>query len=174
MVIDHIAIQVDNIKESVDFYCDEFNSSVIYQDDTWAFLQFDNIKLALVIQDEHPYHIAFEVDTMDDDWPMKGKLHRDGSISKYVEDPSGNKIELIEDYIHNIVFIFDSSFVYNDTNFNNLKFIPIENLGIDGDFIESQAFAYLAIRSFLNLPLSFPKTTRCLRPCSGGILVSNY
>ena len=59
-------------------------------------------------------------------------------------------------------------------NFNNLKFIPIENLGIDGDFIESQAFAYLAIRSFLNLPLSFPKTTRCLRPCSGGILVSNY
>ena len=32
-----------------------------------------------------------------------------------------NKIELIEDYIHNIVFIFDSSFVYNDTNFNNLS-----------------------------------------------------
>ncbi len=59
-------------------------------------------------------------------------------------------------------------------NFNNLKFIPIENIGIDGDFIESQAFAYLAIRSFLNLPLSFPKTTRCMQPCSGGILVSNY
>ena len=59
-------------------------------------------------------------------------------------------------------------------NFNNLKFFPIENFGIDGDFIESQAFAYLAIRSFLNLPLSFPKTTRCIQPCSGGILVSNY
>ena len=59
-------------------------------------------------------------------------------------------------------------------NFNNLKFFPIENFGIDGDFIESQAFAYLAIRSFLNLPLSFPKTTRCMQPCSGGILVSNY
>ncbi len=59
-------------------------------------------------------------------------------------------------------------------NFNNLKFFPIENFGINGDFVESQAFAYLAIRSFLNLPLSFPKTTRCLQPCSGGILVSNY
>ena len=59
-------------------------------------------------------------------------------------------------------------------NFNNLKFFPIENLGIDGDFIESQAFAYLAIRSFLNLPLSFPNTTRCVQPCSGGILASNY
>ena len=40
-----------------------------------------------------------------------------------------NKIQLVEDYIHNIVFIFDSSFVYNDTNFNNLtlftKYIDI-------------------------------------------------
>ena len=60
------------------------------------------------------------------------------------------------------------------SNYNNLKFFPIDNYGIDGDFIESQAFAYLAIRSFLNLPLSFPKTTRCLSPCPGGILASNY
>ncbi len=60
------------------------------------------------------------------------------------------------------------------SKYNNLKFFTIENFGINGDYIESQAFAYLAIRSFLNLPLSFPKTTRCLRPCSGGILVSNY
>ena len=94
MVIDHIAIQVDNIKESVDFYCDEFNSSVIYQDDTWAFLQFDNIKLALVIQDEHPYHIAFEVDMLPHTENVK--KHRDGSISRYIKDPSGNSIELIK------------------------------------------------------------------------------
>ena len=60
------------------------------------------------------------------------------------------------------------------SNYNNLKFFPIERFGIDGDYIESQAFAYLAIRSFLNLPLSFPKTTRCKLPCTGGILVSNY
>ena len=60
------------------------------------------------------------------------------------------------------------------SNYNNLKLIPIEKIGIDGDYIESQAFAYLAIRSFLNLPLSFPKTTRCRLPCTGGILASNY
>ena len=60
------------------------------------------------------------------------------------------------------------------SNYNNLKFFPIENFGIDGDYIESQAFAYLAIRSFLNLPLSFPQTTRCLSPSTGGILSSNY
>ena len=60
------------------------------------------------------------------------------------------------------------------SKYNNLKFFPVEKFGIDGDYIESQAFAYLAIRSYLNLPLSFPKTTRCILPCTGGTLVSNY
>ena len=60
------------------------------------------------------------------------------------------------------------------SNYNNLKFFPIENFGINGDYIESQAFAYLAIRSFLNLPLSFPNTTGCKLPCTGGILAKNY
>ena len=55
--------------------------------------------------------------------------------------------------------------------------ITIENIdkyGLDGDFIESQAFAYLAIRSFLKLPISFPKTTGCKEPSTGGVLVQNF
>ena len=54
----------------------------------------------------------------------------------------------------------------------NLKLI--DDYGVDGDFIESQAFAYLAIRSFLKLPISFPETTGCKKPCTGGVLVKNY
>jgi len=54
------------------------------------------------------------------------------------------------------------------------KFQIIDEHNIDGDFIESQAFAFLAIRSFLNLPISFPKTTGCKKPCTGGVLVKNY
>ena len=50
----------------------------------------------------------------------------------------------------------------------------IDNYGIDGDFIESQAFAYLAIRSFLNLPLSYPNTTGCKTPTVGGKLAINF
>ena len=50
----------------------------------------------------------------------------------------------------------------------------IDDYGIDGDFVESQAFAYLAIRSFLKLPISFPNTTGCKKPCSGGVIVKNY
>ena len=53
------------------------------------------------------------------------------------------------------------------------SFQPIDNFGIDGDFIESQAFAYLAIRSYLKLPISFPKTTGCLRSCTGGTIVES-
>jgi len=54
------------------------------------------------------------------------------------------------------------------------KIKKIDDLGIDGDFVESQAFAYLAIRSYLELPISFPETTGCKKPISGGVIVSNY
>ena len=50
----------------------------------------------------------------------------------------------------------------------------IDDYKLDGDFIESQAFAYLAIRSFLNLPISFPSTTKCKLPISGGIINKNF
>ena len=56
----------------------------------------------------------------------------------------------------------------------NLVIQPIDDYGIDGDYVESQAFAYLAIRSYLGLPISFPKTTGCKEPTTGGVLVKNY
>ena len=56
----------------------------------------------------------------------------------------------------------------------NLVIQPIDDYGIDGDFVESQAFAYLAIRSYLGLPISFPYTTGCKEPCTGGIIIKNY
>ena len=55
-----------------------------------------------------------------------------------------------------------------------LKVNSIDKFGIKGDFVESQAFAYLAIRSFLKLQISFPNTTGCKKPCTGGVLVKNY
>ena len=41
----------------------------------------------------------------------------------------------------------------------------------NSDFIESQAFAYLAIRSFLKKPISFPETTGVSRPVTGGDII---
>ncbi|HYH23338.1 MAG TPA: anhydro-N-acetylmuramic acid kinase [Azospirillum sp.] len=45
---------------------------------------------------------------------------------------------------------------------------PVEDLGWDGDALEAQAFAYLAVRSRLGLPLSLPTTTGVPAPLSGG------
>ena len=56
----------------------------------------------------------------------------------------------------------------------NVNLYLIDDYEIDGDFIESQAFAYLAIRSFLKKIISFPKTTNVKNSCTGGILVENY
>jgi len=55
---------------------------------------------------------------------------------------------------------------------NNNKFIElIDKYGVDGDFVESQAFAYLAIRSFLKLPISYTETTGVAKPCTGGVII---
>ena len=46
---------------------------------------------------------------------------------------------------------------------------PVEAIGYDGDAIEAQLFAYLAIRSRRGLPLSFPTTTGVPAPTTGGV-----
>ena len=47
---------------------------------------------------------------------------------------------------------------------------PAEALGFDGDAIEAEAWAYLAVRSLKGLPITFPTTTRVSRPMTGGVL----
>jgi anhydro-N-acetylmuramic acid kinase len=47
---------------------------------------------------------------------------------------------------------------------------PVEAVGWRGDALEAQAFAYLAVRSVLGLPLSLPSTTGVPQPCCGGHL----
>jgi anhydro-N-acetylmuramic acid kinase len=45
---------------------------------------------------------------------------------------------------------------------------PVESAGWNGDALEAQAFAYLAVRSLAGLPLSLPSTTGVPRPMTGG------
>jgi anhydro-N-acetylmuramic acid kinase len=45
---------------------------------------------------------------------------------------------------------------------------PVEAVGWNGDALEAQAFAHLAVRSRLGLPLSLPGTTGVARPLTGG------
>ncbi len=56
----------------------------------------------------------------------------------------------------------------------NIIIKDIDDYNFDGNFIESQAFAYLAIRSYLKLPISFPSTTRSKKAISGGDILQNF
>lgn len=47
---------------------------------------------------------------------------------------------------------------------------PVEAVGWDGDAVEAEAFAFLAVRSLMGLPVSFPGTTGAPRPLTGGVL----
>ena len=91
MKIDHIAIQVDDPKAAAEWYISNFGAEMIYVDDTWGLIQFENIKMAFVVKTQHPAHFAFESPDLE-----VGKLHRDGSKSTYKRDPWGNIYELIK------------------------------------------------------------------------------
>ena len=53
----------------------------------------------------------------------------------------------------------------------NISLSLIDDFSIDGDFVESQAFAYIAIRSYIKIPISFPLTTGVNLPCEGGDII---
>ena len=82
-------------------------------------------------------------------------------ISKIILCGGGRKNEILIERIR------------KDTH-NKFIFETTDDYGVDGDFVESQAFAYLAIRSFLKLPITFPNTTGCELPSTGGILIKNF
>ena len=92
--IHHIAIEVNNIKDSIDWYRKNTKCEISYQDDTWAMISYDNISLALVLPNTHPPHIAFEKHNAEDFGKLK--LHRDGTASVYIKDPSDNAIEILK------------------------------------------------------------------------------
>ncbi len=48
----------------------------------------------------------------------------------------------------------------------------VEDMGWNGDSVEAQAFAFLAVRSLQGLPITFPGTTGVDKPLSGGTLVN--
>lgn len=49
---------------------------------------------------------------------------------------------------------------------------PAEAVGMDGDALEAEAWAYLAVRSLKGLPISFPGTTGAPQPLTGGVLAT--
>lgn len=89
----HVAIQVKDLKETLSWYQANFACTVEYEDATWALLAFENIKLAFVMPQQHPPHVALISPRAESFGPLK--THRDGTRSVYIDDPSGNKVEIM-------------------------------------------------------------------------------
>jgi anhydro-N-acetylmuramic acid kinase len=51
--------------------------------------------------------------------------------------------------------------------------IPADAVGLRGDAVEAECFAYLAVRNLAGMPISFPKTTGVPQPIRGGILAKH-
>lgn len=56
------------------------------------------------------------------------------------------------------------------TLLDEAEVILAEDAGLDGDSMEAEAWAYLAVRSHSGLPLTWPTTTGCREPVAGGVL----
>jgi len=104
MLFDHIALETSNIDLVVSWYLSILDDpKVLYQDKTWALIESAGSKIAFVTPGQHPEHVAFRIEseihenlikTMfpDASW----KAHRDGSLSFYARDPSGNIVEFVK------------------------------------------------------------------------------
>jgi len=97
---DHVAQQVPDIGEAIAWWRETVGVEVLHQDPTWALIEAGGVKLAFVLADEHPDHLAWRVDEAElERLAAAGGReiagHRDGTRSFYVEGPGGQTVEII-------------------------------------------------------------------------------
>ena len=98
---DHVAQQVPDIGEALDWWQRMVpGARVLYADDTWGLLEAGGARLAFVMADEHPNHLAFkvsvaELDRMAAEQGAEIHTHRDASRSFYLEAPGDQRVEVI-------------------------------------------------------------------------------
>jgi catechol 2,3-dioxygenase-like lactoylglutathione lyase family enzyme len=98
---DHVAQQVPDIAEALAWWQRAVpGATVLYADDSWAMLEAGGAKLAFVIADQHPDHVAFAVEGAELERLAAAHAaaiasHRDGSRSFYLDAPGGHRVEVI-------------------------------------------------------------------------------
>lgn len=99
MKFDHVALVSKSIKDSIRWYQENLHAEVLYEDDTWGFMNVGGAKIALVTKHQHPPHVCFKIDDDFIEKNLQGKVfkkHRDGTESCYVKDIDGNFIEYLK------------------------------------------------------------------------------
>ncbi|MGH2941337.1 MAG: VOC family protein [Solirubrobacteraceae bacterium] len=101
MLFDHVAQQVPDIAAALDWWSRTVpGARVLYADDTWGVLEAGGAKLAFVVAEQHPHHIAFKVSREElerraAEHGVEIVAHRDASRSFYLEAPGGQRVEVI-------------------------------------------------------------------------------
>ena len=102
MQFDHVAQQVPDIAEAVAWQVRTVpGSRVLHEDPTWALVESGGAKLAFVLADQHPSHLAFRVS--DDELERLAEengatiaTHRDATRSIYLVGPGSLQTEIIQ------------------------------------------------------------------------------
>jgi hypothetical protein len=100
-LFDHVAQVVPDIAAAIAWYQQLLpNVTVLYQDATWGFIEAGGVKIAFVVKDQHPGHLAWrvsmkELERLALQYEQEIKTHRDNTRSFYLKAPGGQAIEII-------------------------------------------------------------------------------
>ena len=97
-IVDHVAILVEDLEISQEWYEKNCGASLIFKDYKHRRMAMGNISIALIDKKHYKYaHIGIPVDYYVDLPSDKGEMvhHRDGTTGCYVKDPDGNVVEFI-------------------------------------------------------------------------------
>lgn len=98
---DHVAQQVPDIGEAIAWWHATVPGvEVLHHDATWGLIEAAGVKLAFVLADAHPGHLAWrvseeELERLAAQHDATIAPHRDGTCSFYVDGPGGQAIEII-------------------------------------------------------------------------------
>lgn len=101
MRFDHVAQQVPDIAAALEWWSGLVpGARVLYADETWGLLEAGGAKLAFVMADEHPDHLAWkvsipELERLAAEHGLEISPHRDGTRSFYLDAPGGTGVEII-------------------------------------------------------------------------------
>jgi len=98
---DHVAQPVPDIAAALAWWRRAIpGAQVLYADDTWGLLEAGGAKLAFVVAEQHPQHLAFavsgdELERLAGEHRAEIDGHRDGSRSFYLQAPGDGRLEII-------------------------------------------------------------------------------
>jgi catechol 2,3-dioxygenase-like lactoylglutathione lyase family enzyme len=96
--VDHIAILVENLEVSQEWYEKHCQAKLIFKDEKYRRMQMGNTTIALISKNHYKHaHIGLLVHKYSDLPSNLGEIvhHRDGTTGCYVMDPDGNMVEFI-------------------------------------------------------------------------------